>query len=111
MSETRRRYYPHDNMTNPEDEESLLQSFEMKDGVYSSPKRRGSHHPPRDPTVAILIGLVMVLIFLFLLVYWIVYVFPSCLILRSSNPYSYEQISEGRRRLQPSPHFALRYHL
>ena len=80
MTETRRRYYAPDNMTHLEDEESLLQSSETKDGVRSSSRRHGSHRPPKDPIVAILIGLVMILMFLSLLIYWIVYGLVSYLL-------------------------------
>ena len=72
MAETRRRTALN-GAPQSEDEEALLPSLEDKYSASWAPSKASRRHQstPRDPTCAILIGLVMILLFLFTLVYMI----------------------------------------
>lgn len=72
MAETRRRTALN-GASQPEDEEALLPSLENKHSASWTPSKANRRHQsaPRDPTCAILTGLVMILLFLFTLVYMI----------------------------------------
>ena len=87
-------------MGGAEDEESLLSSEKTEIGMRMDRKRHGMHHPPRDPVVLVVVGMVMVLIFLLTLVYWLMYVMLSKSFLfhmsEENNTHGYSFADAGR---------------